>query len=54
MKKFFAILALVAALGIISACTQQPTSTGNPDATAPAPSAAPSAPAASCGGGGKG
>jgi hypothetical protein len=43
-----------AALLSLAACTQAPKSTGNPAATAPAPSEAPSAaPAASCGGGGK-
>jgi hypothetical protein len=54
MKKFFSILALVAALGLVSACAQQAKSSGDGNAVAPAPQAAPSAAPASCGGGGKG
>jgi len=54
MKKYFAILAVVAALGLVSACTQQARSTGDSGATAPAPSSGGAAPAASCGGSGKG
>jgi len=42
----------LAALLSLAACTQAPKTSGDPAATAPAPSAAPSAaPAASCGGG---
>jgi outer membrane lipoprotein-sorting protein len=52
MKKFFSILALVAALGIVSACTQQAKSSGDSGAVAPAPEAAPQAAPSSCGGGG--
>ena len=44
MKKFFSILALVAALGLVSACAQRAQSSGDAGATAPAPEAA--APAA--------
>ena len=52
MKKFFAILALVAAFGIVGACAGQATSSGDSGATAPAPDSDGAAkPAASCGGG---
>lgn len=54
MKKFFAILALVAAFGIVGACAGQATSSGDSGATAPAPDSG-AQPATSCGGGsGKG
>ena len=54
MKKFFSILALVAALGLVSACAQRAQSSGDSGATAPAPEPAPQQAPASCGGGGKG
>ena len=50
MKKFLAAIGLVAAMGLVTACTQQPTTTGDGDAVAPVQPA----PGASCGGSGKG
>ncbi|MDA1193756.1 MAG: hypothetical protein O2894_01085 [Planctomycetota bacterium] len=52
MRHFFFALGLLGAIGLAACANQQPTSSGNGSATAP--STGPGAPAASCGGSGKG
>ena len=54
MRKFLIAFGFLAALGLVAACTGSPSTSGSGDPAATAPSTSSPAPAASCGGSGKG